>query len=397
MDTEVLALRESTFSAATDAAALSRALTIHLPSILRDSRALALCASTLQQDLVALESRLFALLLAKAEAQSLAWEASERASAASYATMRAQQLAQAEAQPLLARQLLGLERERIAAAAAAAAAAEQSGTPQQQSAASAAATAFLGGVGNLRKTLLAGTGPRSTNRLPRGSLLPQDFASTGGGSNVSAMAAAINKSLQAPSAAAASFLGGLGAAFSTGSSSSGAARAPGNSISARRADFVPESPSEATPRSPGVLSPAAFAVDPAQSDTATVPYVSVKDMVAKKVTPAATPAAAATSPPKVTTPAPAAVAAVAPVATPKAVAPVAAPSTPTHPAKAPVASPTPIAAPAKAPTPVAAPAPAASPAPVAAPSPVVSPVVAPAAEAPSAAVFPWVVRLPANP
>jgi hypothetical protein len=88
---------------------LDRALSTHAPAIARDAAALNGLMSTLRQDLVALESRLFRMLLARAERDAARAEAADRASADEYAAGKATLLVRARADAAAARMLLEIE------------------------------------------------------------------------------------------------------------------------------------------------------------------------------------------------------------------------------------------------------------------------------------------------
>lgn len=95
--------------AAHSSSLLDRALSTHAPAIARDAAALNGLMSTLRQDLVALESRLFRMLLARAERDAARMEAADRAAADEYAAGKATLLARARTDAAAARMLLEIE------------------------------------------------------------------------------------------------------------------------------------------------------------------------------------------------------------------------------------------------------------------------------------------------
>ena len=133
----------------------SRSFTANLPALARDAAALCTIVHTLRQDLVALESRLFSIMLARATKDNAAWEANERAAANNYKAGKEALLEQARADPAVARQLLAYEEESMAAAAAAAAG-TGAGSASSSSPVSAAAQGLASAFGSARSFLSGG-------------------------------------------------------------------------------------------------------------------------------------------------------------------------------------------------------------------------------------------------
>ena len=305
LDGQIRIVRDRCGHASYAATNASRSFTANLPTLARDAEALCTTVHTLRQDLVALESRLFSIMLARATKDNAIWEANERAAARNYKAGKDALLEQARADPAVARQLLAYEEETMAAAAMVGTSSSSPVSAAAQGLASAfgSARSFLSGVGE------ASGGSGSTR------------------SRVAAMAASINASLKASIAVSgspvivpslSSFMGGALLASFSGSVSGKAVDGEisrenesggGEKITARETSPTsPVSPPVASasrsvpavtavPSVPrpyqtavdlnsgekGSLSPAAFAsdkpsapVDPYKS------FVSVKDIVKKK-------------------------------------------------------------------------------------------------------------------
>ncbi len=376
VDGEMGAARQRAAAASEGAKAIAKAFATHLPSITKDCAGLAKTALTLQEDLIALESRLFSLLLARSLSQQGAWERKERAGAAAYASGKEELLVKAKGDATVAAALLALEEE-----------AEAEEREREREAAGGGGSDGVGattnsqqqqqqGGGGVKQRYTRTLGPRGApvnfkSSAAAGSLLPSDFNQSG----VAAMAAAINSNLKAAMVAGVAMggvgvntvMGGLGAAggallakysasasasfssFSAAPSSSSSSSPPTTSSTepsagkeaTKSVPAAPSAPSD-TPadEGPKALSPAAFeATEAEKKKDPYVPFVRVKDLVQQKSTPASPQRPQPTANP---TPAPAP----APVPAP-------APEPPAKPptAKAPVAAP---AAPAPAPTPSAA-------------------------------------------
>lgn len=200
VDLEVHLAKERILTAQAELSSLTKALNTHIPSIAADAAQLAVVAGTLQENFVALESRMFALLLSKAVAEQDAWASQQAASSDDYASAKGELLARAGLDNHLASRLLAYEDEQIAILAAAAAAAA--------SAASSDSKADDGGA------LAVSPAPRR---------LPSDFPAAA--RSVAAMAAsldaAIKRNIHGTAHAMSklnTFVGGLGSGYTVSSS-----------------------------------------------------------------------------------------------------------------------------------------------------------------------------------
>jgi len=246
--------RQRAESAADASRALSRSLTLHLPSISRDCSALANTAVTLREDLIALESRLFSLLLARALTKQKAWENTERQASNDYAAGKAGLLEKARSDVDIAAQLLAFEENEASglsasesfksSEASAGDGGDEAETPNSDptpaapssssSSSSSSNPTTIQAMKQRWQRVLGQKGPpvNFKSLAAAGSLLPSDFNKSG----VAAMAAAINANLKAALSAGVS-VGGLGVnTVMGGLGSAGGALLAKYSSSSSRAD-----------------------------------------------------------------------------------------------------------------------------------------------------------------
>ena len=208
LDGQIRRVRDHCGHASWAASNASRSFSANLPLLARDASALCSFVESLRQDLVALESRLFTIMLARTTKDNATWEANERAATANYKVGKLALLEQARADPTVARQLLAYEEEEASVGS-------NSSSPvvaaaaQGLASAFGAARSFLGGGGGGSGATAAGSaggglatsgGSGSEATATANANATAGRSGNGSGSTrgrISAMAANINATLRA--------------------------------------------------------------------------------------------------------------------------------------------------------------------------------------------------------
>ena len=177
VDFEMAQARYRILSKQGDLANLANALKSHLPSIAADARQISVSADLLKENFVALESRMFNLLLAKAIAEQETWSKQQHQMANEYVAAKSSLEVQAEGDPIVAQKLLAYEEEgsqgRDASSSAGGAASSAASFLQ-----GAATAIFSGNAGSAAAAAGATSSFTSGNKtLHRNSILPQRIIS----------------------------------------------------------------------------------------------------------------------------------------------------------------------------------------------------------------------------
>ena len=188
VDFEMAQARYRILSKQGDLANLANALKSHLPSIAADARQISVSADLLKENFVALESRMFNLLLAKAIAEQETWSKQQHQMANEYVAAKSSLEVQAEGDPIVAQKLLAYEEEgsqgRDASSSAGGAASSAASFLQ-----GAATAIFSGNAGSA-----AAAAGASLRRAASDFRLPADFPTSA--RQVAALAAALDAQIQ---------------------------------------------------------------------------------------------------------------------------------------------------------------------------------------------------------